>query len=113
MGTSPCRGMDWGMTQEHDESWAGFTKGGGSLAQGCGLNDGEPDPELDGSELSYISSAPSMVKSGYDRILNRVVVSMTSSSSGFPIGEGCETRTSTPSPPSLGNDPRKCVLKQR
>jgi len=68
-----------------------FSGGEGGLAQGRGLNGGEPDPDFDGSELSYESSAtPSMVKSGYDKMLNRVVVSTPSSSSGFPIGEGCE-----------------------
>lgn len=105
-----CRGIDWGMVREHDESWIGFSKGEVSLAQGRGLKEGEPDPELEGSELSYVSSAaPSMVKSGYDRILNRVADSMPSSSSGFPIGEGRETGISTSSSP--GNDPRKFVLE--
>lgn len=109
----PCRGMGWGMAKEYDEWWIGFSGGEGSLAQGCGLKEGEPDPELEGSEPSYVSSAaPSMVKSGYDRMLNRVVVSMPSSSSGFPIGEGCEIGISTPSPPPPGNDPRKWVLKR-
>ena len=113
MGAMFCRGMDWGTVKEHDESWIGFSTGDGSLAQGRGLNEGEPDPELDGSELSYISSAaPSIVKSGYERMLNRVAASMPSSSSGFPIGEGCETGTSTPSPSAPGNDPRKCVLER-
>lgn len=52
-----------------------------------------------------------MVKSGYDKMLNRVVASMPSSSSGFPIGEGCETGISGSPSPSAGNDPRKWVLK--
>ena len=52
MGTTFCRGIGWGMTKEHDGLWIGFSRGEGSLVQGCGLNEGEPDPELDGSELS-------------------------------------------------------------
>jgi hypothetical protein len=106
-----CRGMVWWAIIEHGEPWPGFSEGEGSLAQGRGLNEGEPDPDFDGSELSYGSSgAPSMVKSGYDKMLNRVVVPMPSSSSGFPIGEGCETGISISSS-SPGNDSRKCLLK--
>jgi len=89
IGATPWCEMGIGATTEYEPRVA-FSGGKEGLAQGRGLNGGEPDPDFDGSELSYESSgAPSMVKSGYDKMLNRVVVS-TPSTSGFPIGEGCE-----------------------
>lgn len=57
--------MGRGATVEYDEPLTGFSRGEGGLAQGRGMKEGEPDPDLEGSELSYASSpTPSMVKSG-------------------------------------------------
>lgn len=49
----------------YDKPLTGFSRGESGLAQGRVRDEGEPDPDLEGSELSYASSpTPSMVKSG-------------------------------------------------
>lgn len=44
--------MVCGVANEHDELWLGLSEGGETLTQGRGLDEGESDPDLDGSELS-------------------------------------------------------------